>query len=161
MQFSLEALISEHLLQTGWRLALGESCTGGLVGHRITQVPGSSQYFLGGVIAYSNYAKQTLLGVSPQTLSTHGAVSEQAALEMASGARRVLAAEVGLSVTGIAGPGGGSQDKPVGLTWIAINTPNKEQAICNVWTGNREQNKADSADAALTLLLETLQEPRA
>jgi len=160
MQFSLEKLIGELLLQRGWRLALGESCTGGLVGHRITQAPGASQYFLGGVMAYSNYAKQTLLGVSPQTLSIHGAVSKQTALEMASGARRALAAEVGLSVTGIAGPGGGSQDKPVGLTWIAINTPNKEQAICNVWTGNREQNKADSADAALALLLETLQEPR-
>lgn len=159
MQFSLEQMIGKHLLQRGWRLALGESCTAGLVGHRITQVPGSSQYFLGGVIAYSNYAKQTLLRVSPQTLSTHGAVSEQAALEMACGARRALDAEVGLSVTGIAGPDGGSQEKPVGLTWIAISTPDKDRTICNVWPGDREQNIADSADAALALLLETLQEP--
>ena len=158
MPHSLERMIGKLLLQRGWRIALGESCTGGLVGHRITQVPGSSQYLLGGVIAYSNYAKQTLLRVSPQTLAAHGAVSEQTALEMAIGARRVLAAEVGLSVTGIAGPGGGTQEKPVGLTWFAVSTPNGDRTACNIWPGDREQNKAESAEAALTLLLETLQE---
>ena len=157
MQFNLEKQIGKRLLHKGWRLAVGESCTGGLVGHRITQVPGSSQYYLGGVMAYSNHAKQVLLGVSPQTLGTHGAVSEQTALEMAAGARHALDAEVGLSVTGIAGPGGGSQEKPVGLTWIAISSPNGDRTSCNVWTGNREQNKADSAQAALSLLLELLQ----
>ncbi len=101
---------------------MAESCTGGLVGHRITDVPGSSTYFLGGVIAYAYEAKERLLDVRHATLYEHGAVSEQTALEMARGARRVLGADIGIAVTGIAGPGGGLPDKPVGTTWVAVST---------------------------------------
>ena len=123
------------------------------MGHRITQVAGSSDYFVGGIIAYSNEAKQALLGVAAETLLLHGAVSAETAKEMASGARKALGAEVGLSVTGIAGPGGGTADKPLGLTFIGVITPVGERVDRYQWSGDRESNKEDSAQAALQLLL--------
>ncbi|MCA9242436.1 MAG: competence/damage-inducible protein A [Phycisphaerales bacterium] len=104
-------------------LALAESCTGGLIGELMTDIAGSSEYFLGGVISYANSAKRDLLGVRPETLDQHGAVSEQSAIEMAIGARKALGADFALSVTGIAGPGGGSTEKPVGLVYIGIANP--------------------------------------
>jgi PncC family amidohydrolase len=156
MNESLEIEVGSALRQKGWTLALGESCTGGLVAHRITEVAGSSEYFLGGVVAYSNPVKHGLLQVPEQTLERHGAVSEETARQMARGARAVLRADVGLSVTGIAGPGGGTTEKPVGLTVLAVSTPAGEWIERHVWNGDRQANKQASAEAALRLLLRAL-----
>jgi PncC family amidohydrolase len=131
---------------------VAESCTGGLIGHRLTNVPGSSAYFVGGVVAYAYDAKERLLGVAHNTLYDHGAVSEPTAREMARGVRRVLGSDLGLSVTGIAGPGGGLPGKPVGLTWVALSARGVEEAREFVWQGDREFNKAQSAEAALALV---------
>ncbi len=153
----LEIRVGRALQARGLTLALGESCTGGLVGHRLTQVPGSSAYFLGGVVAYAYEAKERLLGVRHQTLYDHGAVSRETALEMARGARAAFGADLGLSVTGIAGPGGGLPDKPVGLTWIAISARDGEWTEYHVWDGDRDANKRESAEAALALLQHVLE----
>lgn len=156
MEGSIEAQIGYLLRQRGWRLALGESCTGGLLGHRLTSVPGASSYFAGGITSYSDRVKSSLLGVDRGTLEEHGAVSEATAIEMAQGARRAFGVEVGLSVTGIAGPGGGTATKPVGLTWIAVSTPDRTRAEEHRWEGDRAANKERSAQAALTLLASNL-----
>ena len=152
-----EVIIGELLRSRGWRLAVAESCTGGLIGHRITDIPGSSTYYMGSVIAYAYDAKVRLLGVKWDTLNEHGAVSEAVIAEMASGVRRVLAADVGLAVSGIAGPTGGTDDKPVGLTWIGLSTPYFDQAVQFVLDGNRLENKASAAGAALQLLIDFLE----
>jgi len=138
-------------------LATAESCTGGWIAHRLTNVAGSSAYFQGGVIAYAYEAKERLLDVSHETLVIHGAVSEETAREMARGARQRLGTDLGLSATGIAGPGGATPDKPVGLVYIALSTPEGEQCQRHVWQGNRLENKKQSAQAALALLLAYLQ----
>jgi PncC family amidohydrolase len=151
-----EVRVGKSLVGRGWRLAVAESCTGGLIGHRLTNVPGSSVYFAGGVIAYSNTAKQALLGVSAGTLEKFGAVSRECALEMARGARTALQAEVGLSVTGIAGPGGGSLEKPVGTVWIGLSTPEGESAWHFNFDGDRLAIKTQAAEKALTLLIDHL-----
>lgn len=156
MEDSLEAQVGAALSKHSWTLALGESCTGGLVAHLVTEIAGSSEYFVGGVVAYSNPVKEAMLRVNPETLERFGAVSEQTAREMARGARAALGADVGLSVTGIAGPGGGTNEKPTGLTFVAVATPAWETAERHVWKGDRHQNKIDSAEAALSLLLKAL-----
>jgi len=153
MTGTLEEQIGHALMHRGWTVALAESCTGGLIGHRLTNVPGSSAYFLGSIVAYAYEAKEHLLGVRHQTLYEHGAVSRETAIEMARGARRSLGADVGLSVTGIAGPGGGLPDKPVGLTWVGLSQRDRDQAERFVWSGDRLTNKEQSAEAALILLL--------
>ena len=153
----LESLIGELLRNRGWRLAVAESCTGGLIGDRVTDIPGSSTYYVGSVTAYAYNAKVRLLGVEWATLEKYGAVSEQVALQMAVGVRRALAADVGLSVTGIAGPGGGTEDKPIGLTWVGLSVPGQEQVKQFVWDGDRRQNKEKSAEAALQLLIDYLE----
>ncbi len=158
MNESLEAQVGIVLRQRGWTLGLGESCTGGLVGHRITQVAGSSEYLLGGVVAYSDQAKQAILGVDPDTLAAHGAVSAETAMEMAQGARLAFSAHVGLSVTGIAGPGGGSEAKPVGLTYVGVITPEVERVERYLWSGDRQSNKEAAAQAALELLLQAMRD---
>jgi PncC family amidohydrolase len=154
---ALEARVGHTLLQHNLTLALAESCTGGLIGHRITNVAGSSAYFVGGVVSYSYDAKEHLLGVSHSTLYDFGAVSEPTAREMARGVRRALGADIGLAVTGIAGPGGGMPGKPVGLTWVALSARDADQAREFIWTGDRAENKAQSAEAALALLHDYLQ----
>ncbi len=156
MDETLETRVGEALRARGWTVALGESCTGGLVGHRLTQVPGSSEYFLGGVVAYAYDAKERLLGVRHQTLYDHGAVSRETAAEMARGARVAFGADLGVAVTGIAGPGGGMPDKPVGLTWIAVSTRSGDLAEHYQWKGDRTTIKASAADAALELILRVL-----
>ena len=148
----LEVVIGELLRQHGWRLAVAESCTGGLIGHRLTNVPGSSTYYMGSVTAYAYEAKVRMLNVRWETLEKYGAVSQQTVLEMARGVRRALAADVGLAVTGIAGPGGATPEKPVGLTWIGLSTHDEEQSQHYVWDGSRLANKEYSADAALEML---------
>jgi PncC family amidohydrolase len=131
-----------------------ESCTGGLIAHLLTDIPGSSDYLLGGIVAYSNTLKVQLLAVREQTLIAYGAVSAPTAREMAVGARMALGTDYALSVTGIAGPGGGTDLKPVGLTYIALAGPNGLLVVDRrIWSGNRVQNKQASAEAALYLLL--------
>jgi nicotinamide-nucleotide amidase len=154
----LETLIGPLLTRRGLHLVVAESCTGGLVGHRITNVPGSSEYYLGSVTAYAYEAKVRLLGVSWDTLQKYGAVSRETVLEMARGVRTALNAEIGLSVSGIAGPGGGLPEKPVGTTWIGLSTADYEQAWHFIWSGNRLENKELSAEMTLRLLLDYLEQ---
>ena len=156
MPESLEARVGEALRRRGLTLAAAESCTGGLIGHRLTNIPGSSDYFLGGIVAYAYDAKERLLGVHHRTLYEHGAVSRETVVEMARGARQALGADIGLAVTGIAGPTGGLPGKPVGLTWIAISTREGEVTEERIWQGDREENKRRSAEAAMEMLLTEL-----
>lgn len=157
-QPSLDSQIGLSLTERKLTLCTAESCTGGLIGHRLTNVPGSSAYFLGGIVAYSYDAKEHLLGVHHATLYDHGAVSKETVIEMARGARRIFSADLAIAVTGIAGPGGGLPNKPVGYTWIALSARDGETAKQFMWQKDREGNKADSAEAALQLVLEYLQE---
>lgn len=149
----LEAVLGELLLERNLRLAVAESCTGGLIGHLITNVPGSSGYFSGGVIAYSNEIKMRLLGVSEETLEKYGAVSEQTVREMAYGVRRALGTDIGAAISGIAGPQGGTVEKPVGLTWIGLSAPGVENAWRYVWSGTRLDVKQQSAQQVLRILV--------
>ena len=144
------------LRERGLKLALAESCTGGLLGDRITNIPGSSEYFLGGVVAYAYSAKVNLLGVSWDTLNSKGAVSQATVLEMARGARRVFGADIAASISGIAGPGGGTVDKPVGTTWIGLAAPDGEWARQFQFHGARQENKASAAEASFQMLLDYL-----
>ena len=159
----LEVQIGPLLRRRGMKLVLAESCTGGLVGHRVTNIPGSSDYYLGSVTAYAYEAKERLLGVRHETLLQYGAVSRETALEMARGVRQALASDfgldsvIGISITGIAGPGGGMPNKPVGLVWIGMSTPQGEWAWENRFQGDRTQNKELSAERALQLLVDYLQ----
>jgi PncC family amidohydrolase len=153
---TLESVVGELLRQQRLTLAVAESCTGGLIGHRLSNVPGSSEYFLGDVVAYSYEAKERLLDVSHDVIVREGAVSEAVALAMARGVRRLLDADLALGVTGIAGPGGGMPAKPVGLVYIALVTPQGERVVRHVWRGARLANKQQSAEAALALLRDYL-----
>ena len=152
----LEEQIGNLLRVRRLKLATAESCTGGLIASRITDMPGSSDYFVGGVVSYAYEAKVGLLRVSWDTLQTYGAVSREIVLEMARGAREVLQADIAISVSGIAGPGGGLPDKPVGTTWIGFSAQEGEWARVYCFDGDRLQNKSSSADAALQLLLDYL-----
>ena len=154
----LEVIVGHMLAERKQKLATAESCTGGLLGHRVTNVPGSSDYYEGGIVAYSYDAKERLLGVHHDTLYEHGAVSAETALEMARGARRALGTDIGISVTGIAGPGGGLPGKPVGLVFIALSARNVERVERFMWDGDREGNKARSAEAALVMLKDYLEQ---
>jgi len=156
----LEVAIAELLTRRRLSLALAESCTGGLIAYRVTDVPGSSVFFAGGVVAYANHAKARVLGVPVQVLAEHGNVSPQAALAMAQGARLLLQADVALAATGIAGPGGGSVDMPVGLVFLHLSTPDGDWGERHQWAGSRDQNRAQSAEAALLLLWRWLHLPQ-
>jgi len=156
LEVSLEKKSGKLLRERGLQLALAESCTGGLLGHRVTNVSGSSEYFSGGVVAYSYEAKVKTLGVSWDTLNGFGAVSSETVIEMARGARKLMDADIAVSVSGIAGPGGGTADKPVGTTWVGLATNDGEWSREFHFKGDREQNKAFSADAALQMLLDYL-----
>jgi PncC family amidohydrolase len=149
---SLEQEVVRLLTERGLTLAVAESCTGGLVGHRITNVPGSSACFRGGVIAYHNDVKGALLNAPADVLAREGAVSEGVAVTMARGVRERLGADIGLAVTGIAGPAGGTPEKPVGLVYIALADADGAVAKRHVWSGDRRQNKESSAEAALQML---------
>jgi PncC family amidohydrolase len=152
----LEILLGQHLRACGLELATAESCTGGLIADKITDVPGSSEYFIGGFVSYAYEAKVATLGVSWDTLHKFGAVSRETVLEMARGARKALGADIAVSVSGIAGPGGGMPEKPVGTTWIGLVTPEGESAQVFYWKGNRRKNKEQSANAALKMVIEYL-----
>ena len=148
----LEVIVGQMLAERKLKLATAESCTGGLVGHRLTNVPGSSGYFVGGIVAYSYEAKERLLGVHHNTIYEHGAVSAETAIEMAHGVRRALGTDIGMAITGIAGPGGGLPGKPIGLVYIALSARAEERVERYVWDSDREGNKARSAEATLALL---------
>ncbi len=157
MDERIETRIGHALRAKGWTICTAESCTGGLIAHRLTNISGSSDYVLGGVVAYANRIKQALLHVRQGTLIAYGAVSEQTASEMAVGARELFGADVAVSVTGIAGPGGGSLEKPVGLTYIGVVTPDGGVLVQrHVWEGDRETIKNASAEAALQLALDAI-----
>jgi PncC family amidohydrolase len=146
-----------RLLSTrGLTLALAESCTGGLIGNLITDVAGSSDYFLGSAVTYANSAKQNLLGVRTETLLAHGAVSAETATEMARGARRIFGADIATAVTGIAGPGGDTPGKPVGLVYIHLSAADAEIGEQHVWGADRMGNKLLSAEAVLRLVVRYL-----
>jgi len=152
----LEVIVGRLLAERKLKLATAESCTGGLLSHRITNVPGSSDYFEGGIVAYSYEAKERLLGVHHDTLYEHGAVSAETAMEMARGVRRTLGTDIGVAITGIAGPAGGLPGKPVGLVYIALSARHVERVERCMWDSDREGNKAYSAEAALAMLKEFL-----
>jgi nicotinamide-nucleotide amidase len=151
-EVTLEELVGRLLKERGLTLAVAESCTGGLIGHRLTNVPGSSDYFLGGVVSYSNEAKQDLLRVPAEVLAQNGAVSPETAQDMARGVRETFHAAVGLSVTGIAGPSGGSSAKPVGKVYIGLATPAGEDVWHYQFHGSRTQIKTLTAETALDRL---------
>lgn len=152
MDEALEVRVGRVLRERGLTVATAESCTGGLIGHRITEVPGSSDYYVGSIVAYSNEIKMAMLDVSRDTLVQHGAVSRAVAREMARGARAALAVDLALSVTGIAGPSGGTAEKPVGLTYVGLAAPDGEWVERHIWAADRHGNKRLSAEAALDLL---------
>jgi len=151
--------VGETLRRQDLRVAVAESCTGGLLGAALTAVPGSSDYVLGGVIAYSNALKTALLGVPDEMLQAHGAVSEEVAIAMARGARERLRVDVGVSITGVAGPGGESPAKPAGLIWLAVAGPQPDALRTQRLDGDhgREGNRAAAVHAALRLLEEAAQ----
>jgi len=154
-----EERIGRLLRERGWRLATAESCTGGLIAHRITNVPGSSDYFECGVVTYSNESKVELLKVPDEIIRTHGAVSSKTAIAMAEGIRRLRRTEMGLGVTGIAGPTGGTPVKPVGLVYIALASPVRVECREFRFSGERETIKLKAADAALEMIRGQLEEP--
>ena len=156
MSQALAQAVITALAQRQWTLATAESCTGGLLGDWLTNIAGSSVVYLGGIIAYANSAKQTLLHVPTSTLATVGAVSAETALAMAQGTAQALGATVGLSTTGIAGPGGGSPEKPVGLVYLGLHLPNQSLVEQHIWPYDRLGNKQASAKRALEWLLEQL-----
>jgi PncC family amidohydrolase len=158
MDEPLEVVVGKLLRQRGLRLAVAESCTGGLVGHLITNVPGSSTYYMGSVTAYAYEAKVRLLGVRWETLEKYGAVSKETVLEMAAGVRRALAADIGAAVSGIAGPGGGTPDKPVGLTWVGLSAAGVDEAWRFIWDGDRMYVKEQSARAVLQCVADYLRD---
>lgn len=157
---TLEELVGRLLTEQGLTVAVAESCTGGLIAHRLTNVSGSSAYFIGGVVAYSNQVKERVLGVSGETLTAYGAVSEACAREMARGARRLFGTDVAISSTGIAGPTGGTAEKPVGLVYVALAAPDLERCERHLWQGDRLENKRQTAEAALEMLRQYLEARR-
>lgn len=148
--------MGQLLRRRGWRLVVAESATGGLLGYMITQIPGCSDYFWGGAITYANDIKEHYLGVSKESMIRWGAVSAPTALQMAAGVQQVAGVEVGISITGIAGPGGGSAEKPVGLYFIGVALPGERWVWRHRFTGDREANNIQAAQAAMQHVVEYL-----
>ena len=155
---SVQELVHDRLTERGLTLAVAESCTGGTIAARFTALPGASAYFRCGVVAYSNEAKHDLLGVDPQAIERHGAVSEEVARQMAQGVRRAARADYAVATTGIAGPTGGSERKPVGTVWIAVATPAGTTAVCRQCGTDRRQIIDRAAAVAISLLRDALRE---
>lgn len=158
---ALARRVGEACRQRGMHLATAESCTGGLVAHLITEVPGSSDYFSGALVTYANDVKLALADVPPDVLAAHGAVSAQVARAMADGTRRRLGVDLTVAVTGVAGPDGGTAAKPVGLTYVAVADEGGGDVRRHVWDSDRSGNKRLSAAAALELVLERIEGSRA
>ncbi len=155
---SIVDVVAQRMIAENLSLALAESCTGGLIGHRLTAVAGASEFFERGLVVYSNRAKEELLGVSARTLIEHGAVSAATAAEMAAGVREKSAVDLGLSVTGIAGPGGGTPEKPVGTVFFGLAAANGVRSQGQRFMGSRSQVKAQAAETALDWLRRYLQD---
>jgi PncC family amidohydrolase len=160
----LEFKLKELLIKKGLKLSTAESCTGGLVAARIVNVPGSSAYFMGGVVAYDNTVKMKVLNVSPETLLKYGAVSEQTAKEMVIGVKKLMGTECAISTTGIAGPSGGTPEKPVGLTYIGISVGDRVEVFRFVFedkdsdeVARRNNRRRKAAKKALKLLIDMLE----
>lgn len=158
MATKVERVVGRLLKKRGLTLAVAESCTGGLIGDRLTDVPGSSEYFVGGAITYSNEAKTRILGVSRLTLAKWGAVSEQTVREMAAGVCRRFGTQVGVAVSGIAGPGGGTRAKPVGLVYVCAVAGKRVMVERHLFRGGRRTVKEQSAEAALQLCRRVLED---
>lgn len=157
---TLETIVAKLLKEQNLTIATAESCTGGYLAHLVTSVPGSSEYFKGSVVSYSNEVKMNILGVKPETLETHGAVSKETVIEMAEGLKKVISSDFAISISGIAGPDGGTDEKPVGTVWIAISTPYKGTISRKLQlTKTREHNIRRSALAALDMLRKELLTP--
>ncbi len=152
----LSSRVGKALTNTSQTIATAESCTGGLLSHVLTAISGSSGYFMGGVVAYSNQIKEAILGVSPETLQVYGAVSEQTASEMARGVRLKFKTDIGISTTGIAGPTGGTPEKPVGLVWIGISTSKHTVAYECHFDADREGVKSLTVQEILMRLVEEI-----
>jgi nicotinamide-nucleotide amidase len=148
----LAAVVLEQLRHRRARLAVAESCTGGLLGARVSAVPGASDVFVGGVVAYDNVVKSGMLDVEPELLRRHGAVSEAVVRAMAAGAQRRFSVDAALAITGIAGPTGGTPEKPVGTVWLAAQLGAESRALTRVFPGERGEIRARAAQAALDLL---------
>jgi nicotinamide-nucleotide amidase len=149
---SFEALIGRMLVQSGKTLSAAESCTGGLISELLTSVPGSSAYYLGSVTSYANSVKTGVLGVPEEIILTHGAVSSECVAAMAEGVRRITGSDFSVATSGIAGPSGGSEDKPVGLVWIAVSSETGTETFSHVFKNNRKQNIERFAASALNHL---------
>lgn len=158
MPNSIEELIQESFIKNKWTLSVAESCTGGAIASRLTKIAGSSQYFLGGVVAYSNELKMKFLDIKEETLKNYGAVSAETAVEMASKIKLKTNSDFSLAVTGIAGPAGGSPEKPVGTVWVAISTPKK----LGIWSlklnGSRQQIIEQTVETILNRLWKLINE---
>jgi len=158
---ALAERLQGRCLGRGLTVATAESCTGGLVAHLLTEVPGSSGYLRGGVVAYADDVKAGALRVGRDVIDAHGAVSAQVALAMAEGVRALLGADLAVAITGVAGPGGGTEAKPVGLVYVAVAGGQDPAEVRRYhWTGDRAANKRESARAALELLLTRAEEGR-
>ncbi|KAA3619782.1 MAG: competence/damage-inducible protein A [Calditrichaeota bacterium] len=153
---TLEEAIAKKLIERDQTVAVAESCTGGLLGKKLTDVAGSSAYFIGGMITYSNEQKIKALQVSPELIDKYGAVSEQVAAQMAENVRSICQADFGISITGIAGPGGGTKEKPVGLVYVGLATADKTEVKKNLFGRERELNRERSAHTACQLLFEMI-----
>jgi len=154
---TIEERVAQRLKEKGETLCIAESCTGGLISHRLTNVPGSSKFLKGTLVVYSNEAKTKLLKVPVALIRSHGAVSRSVALAMAQGARKTLKSDIGIAITGIAGPSGGTKSKPVGLTFIALSSPSSSVCTKCFFAGRRIEIKSKSATQALHLLYKFLE----
>lgn len=154
----LPDIVGQMLCAKGYTISCAESCTGGLLTSTLTDVPGSSAYVMGSVVSYSNDVKSRILHVAEETLAAHGAVSPETARAMAEGVRDLMQTDVGVGITGIAGPGGGSPEKPVGLVYIAVSTLGKTSVEKNVFSGVRAEIKRAAVNKALAMVQEMIRE---
>ncbi len=152
----IEKILVEKLIAKGLKISTAESCTGGMIAAKITAVPGASECFDAGVVTYSNEQKHKLIGVRTETLEKYGAVSQETALEMCKGVKKLTSADIGISVTGIAGPGGGTPEKPVGTVWIGVCSNNTHNAMKFLFEGNRDEVRNKTAEKALEMAMECI-----
>ena len=153
---SIEKILVEKLIEKGLKISTAESCTGGMIAAKITAVPGASGCFDAGVVTYSNEQKNKLIGVKKDTLESFGAVSQETALEMCKSVKELVSADIGVSVTGIAGPGGGTPEKPVGTVWIGVCSNRTHKALKFLFEGNRDEVRSQTAQKALEMVLECI-----
>ncbi|MHA2362594.1 MAG: CinA family protein [Candidatus Hodarchaeales archaeon] len=155
---NLETKLADLLINKKLTISVAESCTGGLVSHRLTNIPGSSKYFLLGVVVYSNLSKMQIINIRKETLSKFGAESEVVAKQLAEGVQSLINSDIGVGITGLAGPTGGTLEKPIGLVYIGVATKKQTFVKEYLFQGSREQNKINFSDTALNLILDIINE---